>query len=908
MTTDLWNRRAQTTELPEADLRGEQQRLRTALQAGRMGTWEWRVADNRVAWSPTLEMIHGIAEGSFEGTFEAYQRDIHPEDRPRVLATLAAIPSSDHVDHYLRYRIVRPDGAVRWLEAHGHIERDAGGVATHVVGVCADISDRMRLERERELANARNARLVTVTAAIAAAVTEEEVHAAVVDQVGAALGASSAGLWLVRGDRRAELVRSSGYSAETASAISGHPIDGAGRMPILDMLRSGEPLTIESQQHLLRAYPHLAPIVSPHRRYRIACVPIHVKDEVLGGLGFTFEDAPPADGDEQYFLLLVAGYCAQAIERLKLLEAERHSRSRAEAAAARLALLNRASLTFSEVDVDVRTTYRAILSEVNAEFADASGITMIPDHGDLLDVVAVAHRDPAGTELMRALLAATPIRIGEGISGRVAATGQPVLLARVDPSTFDVPAYVPYRAFFERWAPSSVLAVPLRAGGRVLGTLSAVRGHGAAPFAEEDLLLAQELAERAALAIERSRLQEANRQAREQAELMYRLAAGLIEAEHAGELCETALDGLQRALGAERASILAYDDTGVMRFRAWRGLSDAYRSAVEGHSPWPREVQAPEPIVVPDLEADPEYAAFLPVFRAEGIRGLVFIPLVAEGRLIGKFMVYYDAPCQIASHEFEMARAIANHVAAAFARFAAIEQLERTVRFNEMFTGMLGHDLRNPLAAIVNGAQLVMLREESERIAKPLGRILNAGERMSRMIDQLLDFTRIRVGTGIPLCRTAIDLRVVLRQVQEEMDSASPRWDLRVHHEGDTTGVWDGDRLSQVFSNLLANALEHGVPGRACTVTVDGAADSVLRVQVHNDGAIPNELVPRLFDPMTGTERRSKGSRGLGLGLFITRQIVHAHGGSIDVSSSEEHGTTFTMVLPRATATEESRG
>jgi PAS domain S-box-containing protein len=896
---------AASANAPAAELQREQQRLRTALQAGRMGTWEWRVADNRVVWSPTLEMIHGIAEGSFDGTFEAYQSDIHPEDRERVLATLAAIPTSDHAEHYLEYRIVRPDGAVRWLEAHGHIERDDDGVATRVTGVCMDISDRKRLEGERELANARNARLVTITAAIAAAVTDEQVHAAVVDQVGAALGASSAGLWLVRADRRAELVRAFGYTTQAAAAISGHSIDDAGRMPILDMMRSGEALTIASQQDLVRAYPHLSSLVSPQRRYRIVCLPIHGKGEVVGGLGFTFEDAPPADDDEHHFLLLVAGYCAQAIERLKLLEAERHSRGRAEAAAARLALLNRASLAFSEVEFDVRATHRAILAEINAEFAEASGITLIPERGDVLEVAAVAHRDPAGTDLMHALLAATPVKIGEGISGRVAATGQPILLPRVDPSMFAVPAYAPYRAFFDEWAPSSVLAVPLRVGGRVLGTLSAVRGHGATPFADDDLLLAQELAERAALTIERIRLHEANRQAKERAELMYRLAAGLIRAEHVGELCETALEGLQRALGAGRASILAYDDAGVMRFRAWRGLSEVYRSAVEGHSPWSRDVQAPEPIVVPDVDADPEYAPLLTVFRAEGIRGLVFIPLVADGRLIGKFMVYYDAPRPIAAHELEMARAIANHVAAAFARFAAIEQLERTVRFNEMFTGMLGHDLRNPLGAIVNGAQLVLLREESPRVTKPLGRILNAGERMSRMIDQLLDFTRIRVGTGIPLHRTAIDLRGVLRQVQDEMDSSSPQWILRVHGDGDTTGVWDGDRLLQVFSNLLGNALHHGVCDHGCTVTVDGTAHDVVRVKVHNAGAIPPELLPELFDPMTGSGRRREGSRGLGLGLFITRQILQAHGGSIDVCSSDEHGTTFTLILPRAAATED---
>jgi PAS domain S-box-containing protein len=895
-------------EVSVADLRREGERLRMALQAGRMGTWEWHVAARRVVWSPTLELIHGIPEGSFDGTLEAYQSDIHPEDRERVLATLAEIFTSDHAEHRLEYRIVRPDGEVRWLEAHGHIERDGSGAPTHVMGVCMDVSDRKRLEGERETAHARNARLVTITAAIAAAVTDEEVHAAVVDQVGAALGASSAGLWVVRADRSAVLVRGFGYPEATKTALSGHSIDVEGRMPILDMMRTGRPISIASQNDLVAAYPHLAALVSPGRSYRITCLPIRADGEVIGGLGFTFENAPLPGDDETNFLLLVAGYCAQAIQRLRSLEAERQSRGRAEAAAARLALLNRASLAFSEVGSDLAATFRTIVAQVNAEFADASGITMLPEHGDLLDAVAVGHRDPEGTELMHELLVGRPVRVGEGISGTVAATGRSVLLPRVDPGAFDVPAYAPYRAFFERWMPSSVLAVPLRIYGRVMGTLSAVRGRDAAPFDEDDLLLAQELAERAALAIERTRLQEANRQARERAELMYRLAAGLIGAEHLDELCETALTGLARALGASRASILAYDESGVMRFRAWRGLSSEYRRAVEGHSPWARDVQAPETIVIPDTEADPTFEALLPVFRAEGIRGLVFIPLVAEGRLIGKFMVYYDEPRSIALHELDTARAIANHVAAAFARFAAIEELQRTVRFNEMFTGMLGHDLRNPLGAIINAAQLVLLREDSPRLVKPLGRILNAGTRMSRMIDQLLDFTRIRVGTGIPLRPARVDVRTILRQVVDEMDAASPEWVLRVRDEGDATGPWDADRLSQVFSNLLGNALQHGVLEKGCSVTMDGTSPEKLRVIVHNYGAIPPELLPRLFEPMTGSERRREGSRGLGLGLFITQQILHAHGGRIEVESTVEAGTTFTVVLPRAASDVESRG
>jgi PAS domain S-box-containing protein len=887
------------------ELEGREARLRRALHAGRMGTWEWDVTTSRVSWSSTLESIHGIPEGSFAGTFEAYQQDIHPEDRERVLGSIQATGRDGGSDHFLQYRIVRPDGEVRWLEAHGHVEYDAAGAATRVAGVCMDITDRKRLEQEREASSRRKARLVEITAAIAAGVTDDEVFAAVVDQVGATVGASSAGLWLVDPDRKARLVRAVGYREETRQALARLSIDASPSVPAIDAIRTGHPVWIASQEELLRAYPHLAAMVTPGRAYRISCLPILAHGEVIGVLGFTFDDGAPADVNEQNFLRLVASYCAQALERSRLLEAERRSRAQAEASAARMALLSRASRAFSEVGTDFSALLRAIVHEVNAAHADACGIVLRAEQGDDLIIAAVEHRDPEGTALARALLEASPLKLGQGISGRVAADGQLVFIPQVDPSLFDGPEYADYRSFFTRCRPTSLVAVPLRVRGRVLGTLSAVRDQDASHFNEEDSALIQELADRAALAIDNSVLHRDNRQARTRAELLYRLAAGLIGAEHLDELFQIALDGLESALGATRSSILAYDADGVIRFKAWRGLSEEYRSAVEGHSPWPQDAHDPQPIVIDDVEQDDALAAFVPVFRQAGIRAVGFIPLVGEGHLIGKFMVYYSEPRAIASHELEMARAIANHVAAAIIRFAGVAELERTIRFNEMFTGMLGHDLRNPLGAVMNAAELALLREDNPRVAKPLGRIVNAASRMSRMIDQLLDFTRVRVGSGIPLERRPCDLLPLLRQVADEIRDARPECTLRVEPAGDTTGDWDADRLAQVLSNLLANAVHHGVAEHGCTVRVDGTADDQVLIEVHNHGTIPPAVLPSLFEPMTGGERRGERSQGLGLGLFISRQIVHSHGGHIEVRSTEETGTTFTLTLPRHPAADE---
>jgi signal transduction histidine kinase len=247
-----------------------------------------------------------------------------------------------------------------------------------------------------------------------------------------------------------------------------------------------------------------------------------------------------------------------------------------------------------------------------------------------------------------------------------------------------------------------------------------------------------------------------------------------------------------------------------------------------------------------------------------------------------------------------MARAIADHVAAATARFAAVDDLRRAVHFNEMFTGMLGHDLRNPLGAIMTAAQLASRRTSDDRLTNPLSRILTSGTRMARMIDQLLDFTRVRVGQGIPIERERLDLVPLLQQIIGELEGQAEGAEVRLQAMGDNGGLWDADRLSQVFSNLVANAMQHGTPGPIVSVRVDGTRLDVVHVEVHNHGAISLGLLPNLFEPMSGGEHRHARSQGLGLGLYISQQIVKGHGGSIEVRSSDASGTTFVVVLPRA--------
>lgn len=140
-------------------LRASEERLRLSLEAGQMGCWDWDLASGRITWSPHLERIHGLAPGSFDGRFETYQRDMHPEDRERVLDSIRRAIAGE-IPHHLEYRLLLDDGTVRWVEARGTVHRDAEGRATGMSGVCTDVTERKRMEQALRESNERLGRAV----------------------------------------------------------------------------------------------------------------------------------------------------------------------------------------------------------------------------------------------------------------------------------------------------------------------------------------------------------------------------------------------------------------------------------------------------------------------------------------------------------------------------------------------------------------------------------------------------------------------------------------------------------------------------------------------------------------------------------------------------------------------------
>ncbi len=227
-----------------------------------------------------------------------------------------------------------------------------------------------------------------------------------------------------------------------------------------------------------------------------------------------------------------------------------------------------------------------------------------------------------------------------------------------------------------------------------------------------------------------------------------------------------------------------------------------------------------------------------------------------------------------------------------------LQERTETLRLQEMFAAVLSHDLRNPLSAIVTGAQLLHESSTDESVRRISLRILSSSQRMTRMIEDLLDLTRARLAGGIPIVHAPVDLGpVIARVVQEHQESHRDR---RVTHEqqGDLAGVWDADRLGQVASNLIGNALQYGDQSEPVTIQVDGSDRDEVTLTVSNGGAIPADLLPGLFDPFRRGARPGQHN-GLGLGLYIAQQIVCSHHGRIDVESHQERQTVFRVTVPR---------
>lgn len=314
------------------------------------------------------------------------------------------------------------------------------------------------------------------------------------------------------------------------------------------------------------------------------------------------------------------------------------------------------------------------------------------------------------------------------------------------------------------------------------------------------------------------------------------------------------------------------------------------------------------PLLINHASRDPRFENH-PGLKIYGIESYIAVPLYRlDGEYFGTLCALDSKPSNLSEADFEMFTLFANLISYELElekqRIDLEAALKLSVQNNDRkarFMGILGHDLRSPLNTISMAA---ILQKQGgltpEKNSEMSDKIIKTAKRMQFLIEDLLDTTQAVQGNEIFIERQPIELREAFRQIIEEQKIVHPNRNIEFYAEENCFGQWDEGRLGQVLSNLLSNALHYGNPNAPVKVNLIEDCGRVV-LQVNNQGEIISEEIKKnLFTPFWRGARKTAGnlnSSGLGLGLFIVKQIIKAHGGTIEVDSNREDGTTFTVTF-----------
>lgn len=291
--------------------------------------------------------------------------------------------------------------------------------------------------------------------------------------------------------------------------------------------------------------------------------------------------------------------------------------------------------------------------------------------------------------------------------------------------------------------------------------------------------------------------------------------------------------------------------------------------------------------------------------RAE--RGFTMEETFAEYRALRASVMRHYVAAGEHDRTSDVEEVIRFHEAIDQALAESITEYARAIhQYRDMFLAVLGHDLRSPLNAVSNAsAVLSEYAELSERDGKLAKTIAHSAKAMSRLVDDLLEYTSGELGGGITLRRAATDLEEIGKDVVREVRVSRPGIEIRLQTEGDLVGDWDPGRIRQALSNLITNAARHARTGSPVRVAIECDEDAgEVIAAVHNQGAPispgQQELIFQPFRGVAGEEENLEKQGGrMGLGLYITRRMAEAHGGTVHVESSADDGTTFYLRLPK---------
>ena len=629
----------------EKVLRESVERLRLATETARMFMWEWDFQNYSYILADNFEQVLGFSANLLpKNSFETLGRLIPAEDVQAIANGFEQAVQSRRDLHSLACRVIDPEtGQLVWLEVNAKIVYDHQGNPVRMFGVAQNITEKKKAEadlqfarRQAEQSADRTSLLQKVTAALSEPLTPIQVAKVVVQQGAPAFGAVSSSMMLLSNDGQSLEIMYSTSPESSTRPYSRFPVSL--RVPAADAARLGELVWIESRQQYLERYPQLAEQINRWGQQAAIAIPLTYQGRTLGVLTLSFDRALPHSIEEEEYFLTLARQGAQALERARAEDALRESEERFRA------LVSQATAGIAETDIESRLMF------VNPRFCEMLGYSNEELLGKTIWEITYTDDLEENKRLFQRMLAkGTPYRFEKRFIRR-------------DGSLL--------------WTDVSVTTIH-DSSGKPKG------GVGVMIDIEERRQAEQALAEFA-----------------RQQEALYKLSEQLHRTDSLEDVYAAALDAILSALQCDRASILLYDNTDVMRFVAWRGLSAGYRKATDGHSPWMPDTKDPQPISMDDVRAADLDESLRAVIQGEGIGALAFIPLLVNEKLIGKFMIYYNAPHIFDEAELDLSLTIAHQLAFGIER----KRTEQALRIeNERFLQFVNSNIVGILIGNASG-------------------------------------------------------------------------------------------------------------------------------------------------------------------------------------------------------------
>ncbi len=844
----------------EAALRANEERIRFALNAAGMGAWDWSVATGEVKWSGNIESIHGVEKGAFDGTFEGYLKDIHPEDKDRVVESIRSSVEQGK-DHFIQYRILRPDGAVRWVEAKGSPFLDGAGQTVRMSGVCLDITERRniedRLREQTESLETVNELGQMISAELDLHRLVQAVTDAATELTGARFGSFFYNVIEDRGEAYM-LYTLSGVPREAfshfpmprATNLFGPTFRGEGVIRINDVRK--DPRYGKNSPYYGMPEGHL-PVTS-----YLAVPVISRSGEVLGGLFFGHPDEAVFTERHEQIVVGLAAQAAVAMDNARLFEIAERERSQLEASEHRYRVLAEAI-----PQMVWTSTADGLADYFNQRWVDYTGLTLEESRGwgwqrtlhpDDVDATTETWTRSSQTGERYEV----EYRMRRGSDGS-------------------------YRWHLGRAFP---LRDPDGAISKWFGTCTDIDDQKRAEESQRFLA-------------EASRLLSSS--------LDYGVTLASVARLAVPQIADWCSIDMLDEKGEVKQLVVEHRDPAKIEMA--RELRRRYPGSSIRSSPLREVLMTGRSALVAKvldslLTAVARDDEHLRTIRDLGLKSFMVVPLTSRGRVFGTItFVTAESGRTYSSQDLALAEELANHAALAVENARLYQESQEASRLKDDFLATVSHELRTPLNAVLGWSRMLRTGKiDPETAGQALEVIERNAKSQAQLIEDLLDVSRIITGK-LRLDVTSVDPVSVINAAIDAVRPAAEGKSIEIQTMLDPlTGAVSGDpdRLQQVIWNLLSNAIKFTPKDGKVQVTLE-RINSHVEITIADTGVgISPEFLPFVFDRFRqadSTLTRSHG--GLGLGLAIVRHLVEMHGGTVSADSAgADQGATFTIKLP----------